>query len=113
MMVKLDKLQFLVDMSSIDDLAYKKLTGYTTLYYKDFIIGTFYHGSTRKNRFAINALEDSEFEAYLNEIIGKTVLSDSEAFKVAWLDLGMEDEFEKLEDLTKELHRFEESGLRK
>lgn len=112
-MVKLDKLQFLVDMSSINELAYKKMTGYTTLFYKEYIIGTFYHGSTRKNRFAINALDGSDFELYLNEVIGKTVLSDSEAFKVAWLDLSMEDEFEKLEDLTKELHRFEESGLRK
>ncbi|WHZ00428.1 hypothetical protein QNH48_15195 [Neobacillus sp. YX16] len=72
-----------------------------------------FHNGDRKYKFSINAIEGSEFESYLEKKVGPTVKSDSEKYKVAWLDLNKETDFEKLEAIVVKLPKFENTGLRK
>ncbi|WP_246944665.1 hypothetical protein [Bacillus pinisoli] len=112
-MVRTNKVKFLVDMSSNIHLKHQVLSSYTSLFYKDFAIGSMFHSGDRKNKFSINAIEGSEFEAYLKGKVGATVKSDTEGYKVAWLDLSKDADFEKLEEIVVELPKFEKVGLRK
>ncbi|MEY2195709.1 hypothetical protein AB7942_23680 [Neobacillus sp. BF23-41] len=111
-MARTNKVKFLVDLSPNTQLTHKVLSSYTSLFFKDFAIGSMFHSGDRKNKFSINAIEGSEFESYLNEKVGATVKSDSETYKVAWLDLSKEADFEILEEIAVELPKFENAGLR-
>jgi hypothetical protein len=112
-MVRANKVKILVDLSSNTQVRYEMLSKYTSLFYKDFAIGSLFHSGDRRNKFSINAIEGSEFEFYLKENVGATVKSDSEGFKVAWLDLSKDHDFDKLAEIIVELPKFEKTGLRK
>jgi hypothetical protein len=112
-MARTNKVKFLVDFSPNTNLKHEELSSYTSLFYKNFVIGSMFHSGDRKNKFSVNAIEGSEFESYLKEKVGSTVRSDSETYKVAWLDLSKDNDFEKLEDIVVELPKFENTGLRK
>lgn len=112
-MARTNKVKFLVDLSPNTQLTYKVLTSYTSLFYKDFAIGSMFHSGDRKIKFSINAIKGSDFEIYLKQKVGVTVKSDSETYKVAWLDLSMEHDFEKLEEIVVELPKFQNTGLRR
>jgi hypothetical protein len=108
-----NKVKFLVDLSPNTQLTHQVLSSYTSLFYKEFAIGSMFHSGDRKNKFSINAIEGSEFELYLKGKVGATVKSDTETYKVAWLDLRIDTDFEKLEEIVVELSKFENTGLRK
>ena len=112
-MSRINKVKFLIDFSPNNQLTCQVLSGYTSLFYKDFAIGSMFHSGDRKNRFSINAIEGSTFEKYLKDKVGATVKSDSDTYKVAWLDLSKDADFEKLEEIVIDLHKFENNGLRK
>lgn len=112
-MARINKVKLLIDFSPNTQLKCEELSGYTSLFFKDFAIGSMFNGGARKNKFSINAIEGSEFESYLIENVEETVKSDTERYKVAWLDLNKEDDFEKLEKIVVELPKFENAGLRK
>jgi hypothetical protein len=108
-----NKAKSLVDLSPNTDLRLEKLTQYTSIFYKDYSIGSMFHGGKRANKFSINVTEGTEFETYLKGKIGETVLSDSEGYKVGWLDLNIDNDFDLLADILVELPAFEGKGLRK
>lgn len=112
-MTKTNKIKFLIEFSPNTYLTHQVLTAYTSLFYKDFAIGSMFHSGERKNKFSLNVIEGSKFEAYLKQKVGAIVKSDSETYKVAWLDLSKETDFEKLEEIVVELPKFEDAGLRK
>ncbi|MBG9444027.1 hypothetical protein [Cytobacillus firmus] len=87
-------MKFLVDLSPNTQFTHQVLSSYTSLFYKDFAIGSIFRRGDRKDKFLINAaFEGIEFESYLKEKVGATVKSDSETYKVAWLDLSKESDF--------------------
>lgn len=107
-----NKVKTLVDLSTNTQLRYEKLSQYTSLFYKDYAIGSMFHSGDRRNKFSINAIEGSEFESYLKKNIGATVKSDSGGYKIAWLDLSKDDEFDKLAEIAVDLPNFRNKGLR-
>ncbi len=108
-----NRVKTLVDLSPNTELRWERLTKYTSLFYKEFSIGSMFHSGDRKNKFSVNATEGSEFELYLKDKVGNTVRSDSDGYMVAWLDLTKDDDFDKFAEIAVELPKYETSGLRK
>jgi hypothetical protein len=72
-----------------------------------------FHNGDRKNKYSINAIEGSEFESLLEEKVGSTIKSDSESYKIAWLDLRRDTDFAILDEIVAVLRKFENTGFKK